>query len=122
MSEQVLGACSMRLFGVLLVLGLIISMKVGASFGQAEFNHVIDQVESAYPVTSKNEKIRVNRAWSGSLLGDSAVRLPFLTQLEPVVILTGRVPQEYEVTQDAFALLVCHEFGHHLAQGPRIGL
>jgi hypothetical protein len=101
---------------------------------EADFNEVIDKIERIYPKNGSGEKIEVRRYWNSEGHKDSAVRRPapqdpdasidttsYLDLDKPVVILTGTVPKA-GITKDAFAILACHEFGHHVSPGPRIGL
>ena len=99
----------------------LVPSGAGAALTQEDFNQVIDRVEGLYPVTEKGEKITVNRLWMGSAIGDHAIRIPVSTLENPVVAITGTAAKDASITKDAFAMVVCHEFGHHLAKGPRIG-
>jgi hypothetical protein len=100
---------------------LFSSLSEAGSLSQDDFNQVIDRVESFYFYNRHQEKIEVQRFWETQGEHDCAIRFPYLTLERPVVKITGAVAQYAGMSLDAFAILVCHEFGHHLADGPRIG-
>lgn len=96
----------------------------GAAYAKAltedDFNEVIDQIENLYS-NSLDEKIKVERYWRPQGERDSAIRFPYITLENPIVKITGLVPQSGFISKDAFALLICHEFGHHLGGSPKLG-
>lgn len=97
-------------------------ISVHAAIKEETFHELIRRVGFLYPKTENHEEITVKQLWTPHEEQDSATRLPFLTMENPVVTLTGRLAQSSQINENAFMILVCHEFGHHLAKGPRIGL
>lgn len=88
-----------------------------AGITQDEFEAVIDQFEEIYTpiVKAAGGKLKVNRRWSDSTVNASASQ-SFGTWN---VNMYGGLARRPEVTKDGFALVLCHELGHHLAGFPR---
>jgi hypothetical protein len=97
-----------------------ITTSTQIAFTEDTFNEVIDQIERLY-ADQPTKTIEVQRFWSPSGQVDSAIRFPYLTLENPIIKLTGAVPKSRFISREAYALLVCHEFGHHLAGGPSVG-
>lgn len=112
----------MRLSIVSLSFLLVFSKVSHAQILNEQFDAIIDNVESAFGINENQERILIHRFWDPNAQSDSAIRFPFLTRETPIITITGRIAKERTISEDAFAILVCHEFGHHLAKGPRIGL
>jgi hypothetical protein len=85
---------------------------------EEEFNQVIDQVEAIYGpiVKAHGGRLKVRRLWSRSTVNASAMQL-FGTWL---VNMYGGLARREEVTKDGFALVLCHELGHHLGGFPKV--
>ncbi len=87
-----------------------------ASMTEARFNEIIDTVVDVYRpiVESKGATLTVNRKWSSSTVNASASQ----SGLNWYLNMYGGLARRAEVTDDGFALVLCHEFGHHLAGFP----
>lgn len=84
---------------------------------EARFNEIIDKVVAVYqPIFRKQMRyLHVVRNWKSDTVNAAAqkmLRLHF-------VMMFGGLARHNDVTDDAFALVVCHEIGHHLAGAPR---
>lgn len=86
---------------------------------EERFNEIIDRIESVYApiVRSKKGKLVVKRKWSDGTVNASAQRF-FKTW---VVNMYGGLARHKDVTDDGFAMVVCHELGHHLGGAPKVG-
>ena len=99
-------------------------IPVGANFAgggldETTFNKVIDDVSAIYEpiIKKKGGKLKVNRLWTDSTVNASAQR----TGKTYVLNMYGGLARHQLVTDDGFALVVCHELGHHLGGFPQKG-
>jgi hypothetical protein len=86
---------------------------VGTSIiDEARFNQIIDDVIARYrPVFDKHQaSLMVNKYWESSEVNASADQVGG----EWIINMYGGLARRPELTEDAFALAVCHEIGHHL--------
>lgn len=84
-----------------------------------EFNDVINKVVKFYEpiVKQKGGKLKVNRLWTDDTVNASAQRQGKYWVLN----MYGGLARHAETTVDGFALVVCHELGHHLGGFPQYG-
>lgn len=84
---------------------------------EKEFNQVLDKVEKVYrPIIKKHGgKLRMNRLWSDGKVNASASR----NGLTYNVNMYGGLARHHTITKDAFALVACHEVGHHIGGVPK---
>ncbi len=90
------------------------------SISEAVFKEVILDVSRIWSRTP-TEEIEVQAYWDSGGERDCAIRFPFTSLERPVIKITGSVPRTGLLSRDAFGLLVCHEFGHHLGGSPKLG-
>lgn len=90
-----------------------------ANMTEEEFKAIIDGVVKHYEVPAAEQKatIRVNAAWSNSTVNASAQQMG----KSWIINMYGGLARRPEVTADGFALVVCHELGHHFAGFPLKG-
>ncbi len=94
--------------------------RAAGGLTEAQFNTVIDEAISFYEPFFKqtfNAKFVVNRLWSNSQVNASASQ--FFNSW--TVNMFGGLARRPEATEDGFALVLCHEIGHHLAGYPFSG-
>jgi hypothetical protein len=86
---------------------------------ETQFNSVIDQVESVYaPLVSEyGGKLEVVRKWTDGTVNAYAEQVGDLWK----VSMFGGLARHKTITPDGFALVVCHEIGHHIGGVPRYG-
>jgi hypothetical protein len=84
---------------------------------ESEFNETIDEVTKFYyPVVKEHgAELKATRDWSDSWVNASANQ-PSDTEWQ--INFFGGLARRSEITRDGFALVVCHELGHHLAGFP----
>lgn len=84
----------------------------GPSMTEQQFNAIIEDVAFFYrPVVSGHGATLVmNKLWTNSTVNASAQQMGN----EWIVNMYGGLARRPEVTPDGFALVVCHELGHHL--------
>jgi len=92
--------------------------KFKSDMTEKEFNAIIDKIEKVYkPVVKKEHRrrLKVKRLWSNNTVNASANRIFFTW----IVNMYGGLARHPAVTNDGFAMVVCHELGHHLGGAPR---
>lgn len=89
------------------------------SISEAQFNAVIDQVEAIYrPIISTyGGELEVVRKWSDGTVNAYAEQDGKAWK----VSMFGGLARHKAITADGFALVVCHELGHHIGGVPRYG-
>lgn len=88
-----------------------------ANMTQAEFDSIIDEAIAFYGPFLKqnfNATFKVNRYWSNSTVNASATQFGKTW----TVNMYGGLARRPEATPDGFALVLCHEIGHHLGGYP----
>ena len=83
---------------------------------EAEFNAVIDEIKAIYePIIKKNrDKLVINRKWADGTVNASAMR----RGRKVIVNMYGGLARHNLITRDGFAIVMCHELGHHLGGAP----
>lgn len=84
-----------------------------ANMTQKEFNEIIESVASIYrPVVKGHRaKLQMNNLWTDTTVNASANQSGSTWEVN----MYGGLARRKEVTKDGFAMVVCHEVGHHLA-------
>ena len=84
---------------------------------EAQYNLIIDKVERVYrPIVEKlGLKLTIERLWTSSRVNAGTVR----SGKEVILRMYGGYARHPLITEDAFALVLCHELGHHLGGSPR---
>ncbi len=84
---------------------------------EVQFNSVLDRVENIYGgiIRSYGGQLKMNRLWSDGTVNASANRQGSTY----VVNMYGGLARHQAITEDAFALVACHEVGHHIGGVPR---
>ena len=82
-----------------------------------QFNAVLDRAQEIYgPIVSTfGAKLTIDRRWNDNTVNASADQ-PSETNWR--IHMYGGLARRAEVTEDGFAMVVCHELGHHLAGFP----
>ncbi len=85
---------------------------------ETQFNDVITKIETIYApiVTSMGGNLKVNRKWTDGTANANASRSTGSTWL---VNMYGGLARHNAITEDGFALVLCHEIGHHLGGAPK---
>jgi hypothetical protein len=93
--------------------------KSAAGLSEEQFNHVIDRLEAIYTpiVSSMGGNLKIARKWDDGTVNASATR--FATTWN--VNMYGGLARHHTVTADGFAIVLCHEIGHHLGGAPKVG-
>jgi subtilisin-like proprotein convertase family protein len=90
-----------------------------ANMTEPEFNSIIDSVSSQYTsiVQAHGAQLKMENNWTDSTVNAYASQ----QGSDWLVHMFGGLARRPEITKDGFALVVCHELGHHLAGFPLKG-
>ena len=82
------------------------------------FNHVIDRAIEHYEpiIAQKGATLKVNRKWQDGTVNAYAQQSGKTWS----VSMFGGLARHEQVSADGFALVLCHELGHHLAGAPKV--
>mgnify|MGYP001027046976 CR=1 FL=1 len=92
--------------------------KNAAGLTEEQFNAVIDTYETIYTpiIAGMGAKLDIKRKWTDATVNASAQR----SGSTWVVNMYGGLARHATITADGFALVVCHEIGHHLGGAPKV--
>ncbi len=95
-----------------------VGAKSANTMTEERFNEIIDKVEGVYKpiVKAKGGILVVKRKWKDGTV--NAYAKQFLKWWS--VHMFGGLARHEAVTDDAFALVICHEIGHHIGGAPKI--
>jgi hypothetical protein len=82
-----------------------------------QYDKVLDRVQALYgPVISeRGGKLEIQRLWDDSTVNAQATRIGD----RYVIRMFGGLARHETITQDGFALVACHELGHHIGGFPK---
>jgi hypothetical protein len=88
-----------------------------SNIDEAKFNEVIDSVVTVYEpiIRSLGGKLNVERNWNDGTVNAYAHRRNGTWN----VAMFGGLARHNTITPDGFALVVCHEVGHHIGGAPK---
>ena len=91
--------------------------KRRGGISEAQFNKVIDKYEALYTsiVKSYGGDLKIERNWTDGTVNAYAQQLGKTWK----VSMFGGLARHETITEDGFALVVCHELGHHIGGAPR---
>jgi hypothetical protein len=97
------------------------NIPVGAAAGgltETDFNSVLNAVEAVYaPIASaKGGTLQIRRLWNDGTVNASAMRYGSTW----VVNMYGGLARHPAITSEGFALVACHEVGHHIGGTPKV--
>lgn len=86
---------------------------------EEEFNQVIDEIEAIYApiIAEKGKELVVERKWEDGTVNAYARQVGN----KWMVSMFGGLARHETITKDAFAMVLCHELGHHLGGAPKKG-
>jgi hypothetical protein len=85
---------------------------------EAQFNAVLDRISQIYgaDVERRGDTLYISRGWDDSTVNASAER----NGTTEILNMYGGLARHPAVTVEGFALVACHEFGHHTGGFPKI--
>lgn len=99
-------------------LNIPVGMKA-ANMTETQFNKVIDRVLAVYRTEIELEnkiKLVIEKKWKDGTVNAYAKQPGDGTW---IVAMFGGLARHPEITEDAFATVVCHELGHHIGGAPK---
>lgn len=95
------------------------SMKSINGITEEDFNKAIDEVEEIYApiVAGMGGKLNIERNWNDGTVNAYASQSGRTWK----VAMFGGLARHATITKDGFALVVCHEIGHHIGGAPKKG-
>lgn len=93
-----------------------VNTKMKTGITEEQFNAVIDKYEAVYApiISSYGATLEVVRKWNDPTVNAYAEQRGKLWK----VSMFGGLARHSTITEDGFALVVCHEIGHHIAGAP----
>lgn len=90
-----------------------------ANMTEQDFNNIINNIINYYKpiVTARGARLVSNNLWSDPTVNASAQQ----SGTTWIINMYGGLARRAEVTPDGFAMVVCHELGHHLGGFPFYG-
>ncbi|MDX9730921.1 MAG: hypothetical protein RBT63_04035 [Bdellovibrionales bacterium] len=91
---------------------------MAGGLSEQEFHNVLDRIERLFAseISREGGRLKVNRRWSDSTVNASAQQ----TGSTWVLNMYGGLARHHAVTVEGFALVACHELGHHIGGAPKI--
>jgi hypothetical protein len=91
--------------------------KISNDMSQERFNAIINGVETVYApiIRALGKTLKIERKWDDGTVNAYAQQIGNTWQ----VSMFGGLARHETVSDDAFALVVCHEIGHHLGGAPK---
>lgn len=95
-----------------------VGMITGGGITATEFNDVLDRIEKLYKdeITQHGGTLEINRAWEDETVNASAQQIGNSWILN----MYGGLARHATINVEGFALVACHEMGHHLGGAPKI--
>ncbi len=93
------------------------SMSAKSGITEKQFNQVIDDVQAVYaPIVAAHGGVLVfSRLWNDPTVNSDAEEV----NGQWIINSYGGLARDKHMTQDGFALVACHEMGHHLGGAPK---
>lgn len=84
---------------------------------QTDFDEVLDKIADVYTseVARFGGTLRINRKWTDGTVNAMAYREGKTYHID----MFGGLARHSSITKDAFALVACHEIGHHIGGAPK---
>jgi hypothetical protein len=94
-----------------------ITENAGTGISEEDFNRISSELQNLYSpdVSSRGKKLVVQADWKSTTVNAYARQ----EGDEWRVIVLGGMARHKHMTRDGYALIVCHEIGHHLGGEPR---
>ncbi len=93
-----------------------IGTEQAGGLDRASFDAILDRLEAAY--SSASSRVRIERRWQDASVNAYA---SVDKQGQQFIHMFGGLARHPLMTEDAFLLVACHEFGHHYGGAPRRG-
>lgn len=93
------------------------SLQGGIS--EADFNSVLDRIQDMYGdlLSKRGAELKINRLWSDATVNASAQQ----SGKTWIINMYGGLARHETINLEGFALVACHEMGHHMGGAPKMG-
>lgn len=94
-----------------------VGLKSTGGITEAQFNNVITKIENLYKaeIEKHGAKLIVQRNWTDATVNAYAMQ----EGSDWTVAMFGGLARHPQVTVDGFAVVMCHELGHHIGGAPK---
>lgn len=95
-----------------------VGLKSMSGINEIQFNKVMDKISAIYTadIAKLGKKFVLERRWNDGMVNAYAHQK---TPGAYTIVMFGGLARHPETTEDAMALVACHEVGHHLGGAPR---
>jgi hypothetical protein len=95
-------------------------IKRKGGLSEEQFNKVIEKIETIYSpiVSNMGGTLEIARKWEDGTVNANATRNFSIWHVN----MYGGLARHATITEDGFALVLCHEIGHHLGGAPKVGM
>jgi hypothetical protein len=92
--------------------------EVNNQMNESQFFAIIAKMENLYnpDIIARGSTLKINKLWSNDTANASAIRKGPVYEVN----MYGGLARHKNMTADGFAMVLCHELGHHLAGKPRV--
>ncbi len=99
-------------------LSIPVDSRDASGINEEQFNAVLDSLDRLYApiVAQQGGVLEIRRFWTDATVNASAQRLG----KNYVLNMYGGLARHEAITMDGFALVACHELGHHLGGAPKM--
>ncbi len=94
-----------------------VNAKSVGEIDENKFNEILDKVETIYSpiIEARNKKLQVVKKWDDGTVNAYAQQ----SGKTWTISMFGGLARHKAITADGFALVACHEIGHHLGGAPK---
>lgn len=98
----------------------LVGVTQAGGLSEAQFNKILDRIELLYAdvVKAKGGTLKINRLWKDETVNASAQQMGG----QWVLNMYGGLARSSDITEEGFALVACHELGHHLGGAPKTNI
>lgn len=95
-----------------------VGLFTAGGISEQQFNAVIDRIIKIYgpEIAAMGNRLKVNRLWSDATVNASAQR----SGKDFVLNMYGGLARHKAINVEGFALVICHEMGHHIGGAPKV--
>lgn len=107
-----------------LILQLLAIQPAQARISQKDYHEILDSIETLFAADFEkaNQRLIIHRNWKNDSSKASAWKQEDIKGQLSEIRMPGGIARHPLITNDSFALIACHEIGHHLAGGPKVWL
>lgn len=95
-----------------------VGLFTAGGISEQQFNQVIDRLIKIYgpEIAAQGNRLKVNRLWTDATVNASAQR----SGKDFILNMYGGLARHPAINVEGFALVICHEMGHHIGGAPKV--